>query len=90
MLVDDIERLVGTHETRVSFHFRGPRAYHTGHAFPVFFQTHPIVLESDEAKIFSATTVEPWESGSVSSVFGSAQILKQLSLKSENFGRAWT
>ncbi|XP_030150975.1 cytoplasmic phosphatidylinositol transfer protein 1 isoform X5 [Lynx canadensis] len=57
----------------VSFHLRGPHAYHAGHVFPVFLQTRPTVLESDEAEIFSATTVQPWESGSVSSIFSNAQ-----------------
>lgn len=44
---------MGTHEIGNFFHLRGPRTCHSGHVFPGFLQTHPIVLEKDKQNLSS-------------------------------------
>ena len=44
---------LGTHEIGNFFHLRGPHTCHSGHVFPVFLQTYPIVLESDKQNLSS-------------------------------------
>lgn len=52
MLVDDIELFVGIDEIGSLLSLKGTTCLSHRTCFPVFFQTHPIVLESDEAKSF--------------------------------------
>lgn len=64
MLVDDIELFVGTNEIGSLLSLKGTTCISHRTCFPVFLQTHPIALESDEAKsfqqpLFSLSVTDP-------------------------------